>query len=224
MDTPPEAFPHSWTKEGTLMHTKVMTGPQQRALKALGPVASRHGFSLAGGTAVALHLGHRRSVDLDWFTARPFPDPLGLAELLRSEGVPFETTEISPGTLHGEACGVKVSFLEFRYPELEPPMQWVAGKCSLASLADLSAMKLAALAQRGARKDFADIYALAREFRSLPELVALYQRKFAVKDPGHLLFALAFFDDAETEPMPAMLWPVTWGEIKKTIRAALKRL
>lgn len=204
------------------MHAKVMTGPQKRALRELGPLATRHGFLLAGGTAVALHLGHRRSIDLDWFTARPFPDPLAFAATLRSEGMRFETAEVSPGTLHGEAGGVKVSFLEFRYPELEPPIPWAACKCSLASLVDLSAMKLAALAQRGARKDFVDIYALAREFRPLPGLVELYQRKFAVKDPGHLLFALAFFDDAETEPMPDMQWAVTWGEVKKSIRKALK--
>ena len=204
------------------MHARVMTAPQKRALSELGPAATRHGFVLAGGTAVALHLGHRRSVDLDWFTDRPFPDPLALAANLRAEGVPLETEEVAPGTLHGQVRGVKVSFLEFRYPLLEAPRPWAAGRCSLASLADLSAMKLAALAQRGARKDFADIYALVREFRPLPELVGLYQRKFAAKDPGHLLFALAFFDDAETEPMPAMLWPVTWSEIKKSIRTALK--
>ncbi len=204
------------------MHARVMTASQHRTLKMIGSPASSHGFVLAGGTAVALHLGHRRSLDLDWFTNRPFPDPLALAAALRAESVPFEIEEVGPGTLHGQAGIVKVSFLEFRYPELEPPIPWPSGRCSLASLADLSAMKLAALAQRGARKDFADIYALAREFRPLPELVGLYQRKFAAKDAGHLLFALAFFDDAETEPMPAMLWPVTWGEIKKTIRTALK--
>jgi len=45
-----------------------------------------------------------------------------------------------------------------------------------------------------------------------------------VKDPGHLLFALAYLDDAEAEPMPTMLWLVRWGEIKKSIRAALKGL
>ncbi|MGC8722724.1 MAG: nucleotidyl transferase AbiEii/AbiGii toxin family protein [Acidobacteriota bacterium] len=206
------------------MHTEVMTLPQRRALRMLGPPSSRHGFVLAGGTAVALHLGHRRSVDLDWFTDRPFPDPLAFAALLRSDGISFETQEVSTGTLHGEAARVRVSYLEFRYPLLEPPLPWPGGKCALASLADLSAMKLAALAQRGARKDFADIFALAREYRPLPELVGLYQRKFGIKDPGHLLFALAYFDDADGEPMPAMLWPVRWGEIKKSLRAALKSL
>jgi len=51
------------------MHSRVMTASQKRALSLLGPVSSQHGFILAGGTAVALHLGHRRSVDLDWFTS-----------------------------------------------------------------------------------------------------------------------------------------------------------
>lgn len=46
-----------------------------------------------------------------------------------------------------------------------------------------------------------------------------HRRKFSVADPGHLLFALAYFDDAEKDPMPPMLWPVGWPEIKKAIRA-----
>ena len=200
------------------MHPRTLTLTLMKALKALGPVSSRHGFILAGGTAVALRLGHRRSEDLDWFSNRTFSDPLAFAAVLGAEGIPFETQEVALGTLHGAAWGVRASFLEFRYPELEPPVSWNAGRCSLASLEDLSAMKLAALAQRGARKDFVDVYALARKFRPLPDLVALYQRKFAVKDAGHLLFALAYFDDADGEPMPSMLWPVSWAEIKRAIR------
>lgn len=206
------------------MNPKVMTTSQRRVLKALGPATTSRGLVLAGGTAVALHLGHRRSLDLYWFTEKPLGEPLALAGTLRREGVPFETSEVSPGTLHGSVGSVRVSHLEFLYPWLEPPVHWPAGGCHLASLADLSAMKLAALAQRGARKDFADIYALARDFRPLPDLLALYQRKFSVRDPGHLLFALAYFDDAEKEPMPQMLEPVTWGEIRKSIRAALRKM
>lgn len=206
------------------MNLKGMTAAQGRVLKSLGPLTTPRGLVLAGGTAVALHLGHRRSVDLDWFSEKSLGEPLCLAETLRREGVPFETSEISPGTLHGSVGSVRVSFLEFMYPWLEPSVYWQAGGCHLASLADLSAMKLAALAQRGARKDFADIYALARDFRPLPDLVAFYQRKFSVRDPGHLLFALAYFDDAEREPMPEMIWPVTWGEIKRSIRTAIKKM
>jgi hypothetical protein len=79
-------------------------------------------------------------------------------------------------------------------------------------------MKLAAIAQRGARKDFVDLFALAREHRPLDELVALYKKRHGFKEAAHLLNALVFFDDAEGEPMPQMLWKTGWREMKDSIR------
>ena len=200
------------------LHPNILKKVQRSALKSLAEEIPA-GFYLCGGTAVALHLGHRRSDDFDWFTAEPFPEPLGLASSLGGGRLTWETREVAPGTLHGTYGGVLTSFLEFRYPELAPRTPWPGGPCELASLEDLAAMKLAALAQRGARKDFVDIYALCRDFEPLPELVECYRRKFSIADPGHLLFALAYFDDADKDPMPRMLWRATWPEIKKTIRA-----
>jgi hypothetical protein len=206
------------------MHPKIMTLSQKRIARAMGGVCSREGFVLAGGTAVALNLGHRRSIDLDWFSSKPLDEPLNMAAKLRGEGLQFETVEISRGTLHGKVSGVSVSFMEFPYPELRPPEQWKACGFSLASMEDLSAMKLAALAQRGARKDFIDIYSMCLKYRPLPELISYYQEKFSVKDIGHLLFALASFDDAESEPMPEMIWPIKWTQIKKTISSWVKAI
>ncbi len=60
-------------------HVEVLAPAQRRVLGRLGPVLTARGYYLAGGTALALHLGHRRSVDLDWFTPEPLGDPLGLA-------------------------------------------------------------------------------------------------------------------------------------------------
>jgi len=84
---------------------------QQQTLRRLAPLATERDFFLGGGTALATQLGHRRSVDLGWFTAGKIADPLGLAMELRRSGVGFDVTGIEKGTLHGEANGVKVSFL-----------------------------------------------------------------------------------------------------------------
>ena len=101
-------------------HSEVLGAFQKRALDALGPILSSNGFYLAGGTAVALWLGHRRSVDLDWFTPRKFEDPLGLSRDLRKHGVSLVTTRAARGTLEGKVFGVRTSLLEFRYPLLKP--------------------------------------------------------------------------------------------------------
>ena len=92
----------------------------------------------------------------------------------------------------------------------------------MASLDDLAAMKLSAIAQRGSRKDFVDIYALAEKHAPLRQLLDCYARKFSIRDTGHVLYALSYFDDAEREPMPKMLWRLSWQEIKRRIGSELK--
>ena len=152
-----------------IWHHEVLPIKQQRVLAELGPKAALYGFYLAGGTAVALHLGHRGSVDLNWFAAQGLPDPQKLAQDLREQSVDFVTDKVAPGTLHGSIHGVRVSFLGYRYPLLAALRPWRDGT-RVASQADLSAMKLAAVAQRGAKKDFLDIYALGRRRRSLRQM------------------------------------------------------
>ena len=85
-------------------------------------------------------------------------------------------------------------------------------------------MKLAAVAQRGAKKDFVDVYALLRRTCSLPQMLRWYQEKFAVDDVAHVLFSLAYFDDAERERTPRLFWKVNWRTIKETIRRRLSEL
>lgn len=167
---------------------------------------------------MALHLGHRRSVDLDWFTAERLPDPLSLAQHLREIPVTFVAEQVAPGTLHGSARGVRLSLLEYRYRLLGSLCPWQRS-ARLASRRDLAAMKIAAVSQRGAKKDFVDIYALASRSFSLRQMLRWYQEKYAVHDVAHVLYSLAYFDDADRERMPAMLWKVKWPTIKDTIRS-----
>jgi hypothetical protein len=79
-------------------------------------------------------------------------------------------------------------------------------------------MKLAAVAQRGSRKDFVDVFALGRRF-SLDEMLGFYRRKYGLPDIGHLLVALSYFDDADRERMPTLLARWTWPAVKVAIRA-----
>jgi hypothetical protein len=207
-----------------MWHPEILTPPQQALFSRLGPIADRLGYYLAGGTAVALHLGHRRSEDFDWFAPERLTDALTLAQKLRAEGLEFETGTTGPGTLHGASAGIRVTFLEYLYPPLAPPLSYPDANCCIAHLDDLATMKLAALIQRGARKDFVDVFALCREHRPLGELIDLYGRRYGVRDTAPVLAALSYFDDAERERMPAMLWKADWATIKRAVKGWTRSL
>lgn len=199
-------------------HPEILTPRQREVLRSLGSPVSRHGFHLGGGTAIALHLGHRRSVDFDWFRQPLLEDPLELARDLQEEGIPFVTGWTRRSTLYGTVRGVRVSFFQFRYRFLRPLILWPEPSCHLAALEDLACMKLSAISQRGSRKDFVDLFALGRHGFSLQQMLGWYREKFEVDDIAHLLYALVYFDDADKEPRPSMLWKVSWREIKETLR------
>jgi hypothetical protein len=175
-------------------------------------------FYLAGGTTIAIYLGHRHSVDLDWFTEEDITDPMRLAQAIREKEIPFVTGQIERGTLHGAISGVRISFLEYKYPLLRPLITWQRAACQLASLEDLACMKLSALTQRGSKKDFVDIFSLGLRHLSLREMLRLYQQKYSVEDIGHVLYGLSYFDDADQERLPKMFWDADWRIIKKTIQ------
>ncbi len=196
---------------------------QRRVLQRLGPVADAGGFTLAGRTGLALQLGHRRSVDFDWFTDQALGDPLRLARQFQEDGVAVRVDGTERGTLHGRVSGVRVSFLEYRYPLLEDPLRLPGLSTALASISDIACMKLSAITQRGARKDFVDLHAIGRSL-PLAEMMRLYRKKFGVRDIGHVLTALTYFDDADRERAPQMLHRIDWASVKATLRGWVKGL
>jgi hypothetical protein len=81
---------------------------------------------------------------------------------------------------------------------------------------DIALMKIAAIAGRGSRKDFIDLYAILRHGHSLQALFDLLHTKYAKRrgNAYHLLKSLSYFEDAEREPLPRMLEPFDWNECK----------
>jgi len=205
-------------------HEEVLSREQRAILPHLGRFAESHGFCLAGGTAVALYLGHRRSVDFDWFTASKLDDPLLLAYRLRETGLSLDNARTASGTLHGLVQRVEVSFFEYPYPSMAEAQLWDEYAVLVASLDDLACMKLAAVAQRGSRKDFIDLHAIAHQHRPLADILKLYQRKYSASDIAHLLIAVTYFDDADEEPPPVMLGNVRWDDVKRDMQAWAKAL
>ena len=129
-------------KDMNQFYTSGLSVDQLEALQQIGKAVTTQGYYLAGGTALAIYFGHRRSVDLDWFTPQSLLDALNFAQRLRDDGVPFETDSSAPGTLYGMVNSVRASFIEYRYALLQPLLAWENGQCQLAGLDDLACMKL----------------------------------------------------------------------------------
>ena len=170
-------------------------------------------FYLAGGTGLALRLGHRKSDDLDFFSSKPF-SAQDLLETLsrRFRGVELPASERQ--TLHVRVCGTRVSFLGYRYPLLFPAARF--GAVAVADPRDIACMKLSAIASRGTRRDFLDLFEVARA-HSFSALLEMFERKYSAVPHSrlHLLKSLVYFDDAEKDPVPQMLVSSDWDEVKR---------
>ena len=174
---------------------------------------------LVGGTALALQLGHRVSVDLDMFGNWNYTDDL----LARFSSV-GQAEKVS-GTPDGKMSffyidGVKVDCVAYdMYEWLEPPVEDAGVR--IAGIKDIAAMKVNAITNRGTRKDFVDMARLLDEF-SLEDIFAWYRMKYPQANPGLAMRSMSYFVDAETMPMPRMLIEFDWEEATARIRAAVR--
>lgn len=200
------------------LHLEVLPSPARTVLARLGPPVTKRGFYMAGGTALALQLGHRRSVDFDWFREANIEDPVALARELD-----VEVRSTSENTLHAVAEGVRISCFRYPYALLQPLVPAGDLGCSLAPIADIAAMKLAAISQRGSRRDYHDVVAIGRAGLDLAGMLEGFRSKFSIRDVGHVLAALAWFDDADRDPEPVLAAKESWDEVKATVRAWVKR-
>jgi predicted nucleotidyltransferase component of viral defense system len=199
-------------EEHASWHPEVIAPEVRLAAEHLGSLPALRHFYLAGGTALALYLGHRRSVDLDFFSSQPFKEDALIANLQSVPGL--SVISKSPQTVYVHVSGTKVSFIGYEYPLLFPLADF--GGIAVAEVRDIASMKLSALASRGSRRDFVDLYVVAQQY-GIPQLFDLFRRKFAQANFNllHVRKSLAYFADAEQEPMPDMLVPLSWEEVKK---------
>ena len=177
------------------------------------------GWYLGGGTALALQVGHRQSVDLDFFTPQPNFSELALErQLLKTAD--WKTNFSESSTIYGEFMGAKVSFIA--YPFFIPsPQRTVCGTIRLLIPADIAVMKVIATSQRGKKRDFIDLFWYCH---NQEELVAVI-RRVPQHYPGqahnlsHFLKSLTYFVDAEHDPMPKLFFKANWLTVKKFFQA-----
>ena len=188
---------------------------QLRALDRLKRVRSLAGFYLAGRTAIAFHLGHRRSLDLDLFSAKKGTDLVAVQRSL-ARLRDAEVVGVTEATVKLKLAGEPVDLVAYPYPPLEPPTPGPSG-FPVAGLLDLAVMKLAAIGRRGIRRDFWDLYAIMSAGIPLSRAGAAYCARYGVRE-SDLYFvarALTYFSDAEKDPVfPDGLTKPKWREIK----------
>lgn len=177
-------------------------------------------FVLVGGTALALQLGHRRSVDLDLFAVSDFDTDALLENLQRDYSVQPKVQ--TKGSLITDVEGIKVDFIRFKYAFSHPIVE--TGGLRLLSAADIAPMKLDAITGRGSKKDFYDLYFLLERY-TLAEILDLYSRKYPHSTLFHVIKSLTWFEDAEPQALPdVLLKKATWAQVKRRIEKAVSKL
>lgn len=195
----------------------------RQAFEALADQPFMGAFYLAGGTALALQIGHRISKDLDWFSSTLQLDQSereDIRSVLADIGG-FDITGERNGMLYSRMFGSEVSFIHQHHLLIEPPLDLMG--LAVASPIDIGLMKLAAIKDRGTRRDFVDIFCL-RQLAPLTYLIDLAEQRYEDHPDFTTILAraLANFDDAERQPMPEMTARVKWAEIKRYAEAGAR--
>lgn len=176
-------------------------------------------YVLFGGTALALQMGHRNSIDLDFFGNKEIDEELYL-EKLKQLGE-AERLSASKSILITSVNGIKVDFVHHRYPWIAEKM--VIDHISFASQKDIAAMKLEAIAGRGSKKDFIDLYFLLGVF-SLEEMIGFWRKKYPQFSEFGMLKSITYFEDAEKEEAPDIFFEFNWESCKNRIRTEFDKL
>ena len=196
------------------MHEKVLSEKSKTLLAKLKKQndPALRDWILAGGTGLALLVGHRISDDFDFFRNKNM-DIDSLHNLFKKTGI-YETLQQGENTLTILTHEVKISFFQVPAPFIFKPSPYIF--FSIADIRDIALMKLIAISGRGSRKDFIDLYTILRGGDILNDYFKMLPKKYSKERINyyHILKSLTFFEDAEKEPMPKMLEPFNWEECK----------
>lgn len=203
------------------LHLDKLPAATKRAFLYLAelPLLKNTGWYLAGGTALAAQVGHRTSVDLDFFLPHAEFNKTSLERSLTATKQ-WETTYQENGTLYGKLKGAKVSFIA--YPFFKPSHDRIkCGNVRLLIPDDIAVMKIVAISQRGRKRDFVDLYWYSLNREPLIDVVKRTPSQYPGQEHNlpHIIKSLTYFDDADKDPMPQTNFKANW----KTIKAFFKK-
>lgn len=209
------------------MHTQTISHALWQLLKRLDGFSELKSGYLAGGTALALQLGHRKSDDLDFF----FPEPFNGTLFVHALGKAFsEVTVLLQTERHTEMIihSLKVDFLSRQIPLSRPTCRIHSEirNLRMADAVDIGLMKLLTIGSRGGKKDFIDLFCLTRDTIDLKSLISLSMEQNRGVKYSRLLFlkGLLDFEAAELEPEPIMIWEVDWETVKQNLTMEVKQI
>lgn len=208
------------THSAITWHTEVIPAATLRALDFFSNEVwiADSSWYLAGGTALALQVGHRSSEDLDFFTTEKNFATNDVLQHLPAQD--WQSQIVRDGTIWGEYKEAKVSFIS--YPFYVPiALKLKYGNISVLDARDIAVMKIVAMSQRGRKRDFLDLYWYAKHAEPLIDVIRRLPEQYpgVAHDYHHILKSLLYFDDAENDPMPSLYFKTDWNEIKRYFKA-----
>lgn len=204
------------SKEQINSHLSILPRAAKKALIFLSKQnwLKNSDWYLAGGTALALQAGHRKSVDLDFFIAEKEFDKLELLNNFLGNNE-WKTTLNRKNTIYGELFKAKISFIA--YPFFTPKQDFIRyGSVKIIHPFDIAVMKIIAISQRGRKRDFFDLYWCAKNIEPMENSIKRLKIQYptVAHDYHHILKSLVYFNDAESDPAPEIYFKASWKNVK----------
>jgi len=198
------------------MFETVLPKNAKNALAVLGKSGILQQAYMAGGTGLALQINHRFSFDFDFFTANKFDTEI-LVQRIKELIPEFELEKKEWRTILGKIRSTRFSLFYYAYPLLFGTQKFLG--IDIADIKDIAPMKIAAISDRGSKKDFIDLYFIIKIEKklSLEECLELYDEKFKSlkENKVHVLKSLTYFEDADKQSGLKMIKKADWKEVKK---------
>lgn len=172
---------------------------------------------LAGGTALALSVGHRQSQDLDFFT--PNKEFSSVQLINKLEPNKWKSDIIREGTVYGKINDTQISFIA--YPFFKPQEKYLQfGSVNVLDPKDIAVMKIIAISQRGKKRDFIDLYWYLNNRENLLDILNRLPKQYPTVNHNfhYIIRSLMYFEDAESEPMPKIFFKANWTSVKRYFR------
>jgi hypothetical protein len=204
------------------MHPECVEESTRVLMSRLGPTLGMHGGVLAGGTGLALHLGHRIASDLEFSTRQGFKTSEVLEELRALAGA-VEPIAMDVRAMIVEADGARLSLVQTAEHFGESTTR--VNGCDVAGVVDIAAMKLLAVSQGGKREDFVDLYTVLQivPFRKVAHRAC---ERFGVTavEPLNVGKGLVWFEQADVQADPVYVGtPVAWNNVRDFFRSSLRQ-
>jgi hypothetical protein len=178
------------------MNLEALDEERKKVFKKLKGLSFVNSFDLAGGTALAMQIGHRISFDFDFFSQKLLPK--NFLETVEKELKDFRVTINSRDELTGFLDNVKVTFLYYPFPKLLPSVELDGIKAL--SILEIAATKAYTIGRRSDYKDYVDmVFLLSENHVTLEKVVNLCEKKYGEGFNSRLFLEQLIFEEDVTE-------------------------